>query len=75
MAFGPDEGEVLGREEGEVLGDSLGREEGEVLGDSLEFEEGEVLGDAESVWRRRSDLSARLVPVTSKILALVTERN
>ena len=75
MAFGPDEGESDGRQEGEVLGESVEFEEGEVLGESLEFEEGEVLGDAESVWRRRSDLSARLVPVTSTILALVTERN
>jgi hypothetical protein len=78
-SVGRDEGEVLGEsvelEEGEVLVESVEFEEGEVLGETDEFDEGEVLGDAESVWRRLSDLSARLVPVTSTILAPVTERN
>ena len=34
-----------------------------------------MLGDADSVWRRRSDLSARLVRVSLTTLAPVTERN
>ena len=76
MAVGSDEGESVRREGGEVPGESVGYEEGEVLTESVECEDGEVLGDAESIWRRRSGLSVRLaLPVTSTILALVTERH
>jgi hypothetical protein len=79
VEFEEGEGEVIGEsvefEEGEVLGESVEFEEGEVLGESVEFEEGEVLEDAESVWRRRSDFSARLMPVPSTISAPAKERN